>query len=342
MKKIIALVLALAMVLSLAACGAKNDAPAAENNAPAADGKKVAAFVTFGLGGDFFQQLADEFVKQFTAAGWEASYADGEFNPSKQIEAAENYIAMGVDLLYIWSVAPEAMNGVIDAAMAKGIKVVAFVAATEKYDVVMRTDDVQMGIDATSLAAKWIDEHFADAPDHSVPVAVFSCRAAETGVIQADEMLKIENLSKKAKLVTEVECQDETQATGQDKMETLYIQNPEIQVFLSPHGGLALGINAYFTGLSSPVTDYTDMAIFSVNATEAIDVIGSSLGGASPFRGIVMTGGVEDTVGEMMFVANGIMDGSLPVGYEQIGETVYCYANPNTHNLDFVSGKLPE
>lgn len=328
MKKIIALVLALAMVLSLAACGAKNDAPAADNDAPAAESKKVAAFVTFGLGGDFFQMLADEFVKQFNAIGWDAMYADGEFNPAKQIEAAENYIAMNVDLLYIWAVAPEAMNGVIDAAQAKGIKVVAFVAATEKYDALMISDEAELADDLNRMAAKWIDEHFADAPDHSVPVAVFTCRAAETGVTQGNEMLRIEEFSKKAKFAVEVECADETQATGQAKMENLYTTNPEIGVFITPHNDLGMGINAFFTAISSPVTDYTDMAIFNINGSDATaEEIKASTEGKSPLRGTVLTGSVSDTANEMVYVGTGLMDGSLPAGHLQKAGTTFVFAD---------------
>lgn len=346
MKKVISLVLALTMLLSLAACGAKapaaTEAPAATQapaapvateapaapEAPAEGEKKVAAFVTFGLGGDFFQALADTFVANFTAAGWEASYADGEFNPTKQIEAAENYIAMDVDVLIIWSVAPEAMNTVIADAQAKGIKVIAFVAPTEAYDALMVSDEAELADDCVRLAAKWIDEHFADAEDHSVPVAVFSCRAADTGVIQADEMLKVEEFSKKAKFVKEVECADETQATGQTKMENLYTENPEIKVFLTPHNGLALGINGFFTAISSPVTDYSDMAIFAVNGDDSSCAhIQASMKGESPFRGIVLTGSVNDTANEILYVANGLMDGSLPAGHLQKAGTVFVYAD---------------
>lgn len=335
MKKILSIVLALAMLLSLAACGAKapeattapagNDAPATTE---ASNEKKVAAFVTFGLGGDFFQMLANSFVAKFEAAGWEASYADGEFNPTKQIEAAENYIAMGVDLLYIWAVAPEAMTGVVEAAQAKGIKVIAFVAPTEKYDALMISDEAELADDLNRLAAKWIDETFADAEDHSVPLAVFTCRAAETGVTQGDEMLRIEEFSKKAKFVMEVECADETQATGQSKMENLYTTNPEIKVFITPHNDLAMGINAFFTGISSPVTDYSDMGIFAVNGSDATAAeIKASTEGKSPLRGTVMTGSVEDTANEMLMVGLGLMDGSLPAGHIQKAGTVFVFAD---------------
>ena len=90
--------------------------PAAETPAESGDKKPSVGFVTFGLGGDFFQALADNFVTTMQAEGWEASYVDGEFNPTTQIAAMENYIAQGVDEIIVWSVAPEAMTTVIDQA----------------------------------------------------------------------------------------------------------------------------------------------------------------------------------------------------------------------------------
>ena len=119
MKKIIALLLTLVMVLSLAACG--QQAPADDGADAPADEPKTVAFVGFGPG-DFFDMLANTYMETMKAEGWNAEYTSGNFDPPTQIAAAENYIAMGVDVLVIWSVAPEAMAGVIDQAMAAGIK----------------------------------------------------------------------------------------------------------------------------------------------------------------------------------------------------------------------------
>lgn len=344
MKKILSALLVMAMVFSLAACAPAGGTPSetpkdqpsasqtpSSSQTPAptettSGEPKSVGFVTFGLGGDFFQALADTFVKNFTAAGWEAQYADGQFNPTAQMEAAENFIAMGVDVLVIWSVAPEAMNTVIADAQAKGIKVVAFVAETENYDALMVSDDAELADYCAKLAARWIDETYPDAADGSVPVAVFSCRTAETGVVQADELLKIEEFSTKAKLVKEVECADENMTTGQSNMENLYASNPEIKVFLTAHNGLAMGINSYFTAVSSPVTDYTGMGIFAINgdATSG-EIIKSAAEGESPFRGMVLTGSVNDTANEMLYVCNGLMDGSIASGHLQKAGTLFVY-----------------
>ena len=308
MKKAISILLALTMLFALGV------------SASAADAKPKAAFVTFGLGGDFFQALADTFVTTMNDAGWDAEYADGQFNPTAQIDAMENYIAKGVDVIVLWSVAPEAMGFVIEQAQAAGIKVVAFVAPTEAYDALMLAEDAKLADALNMLAAKWIDETFADAEDHSVPVAVFSCRTAQTGVTQADELIKIEEYSKKAKFVKEMELQDENTDTGMAAAENLYTTNPEIKVFLSAHNGLALGINNYFTGIGSPVTDYADMGIFCVNGNEEI---GKLIADNTPFRGMVLTGGVQDTCDEIKGVVTGIFDGTLPAGTVTNANTLF-------------------
>lgn len=335
MKKVIALLLALAMVFALVACGnttpassAEAEAASAAADAPAEGAGKKIGFVTFGLGGDFFQMLATAYEETMTAAGWEAYYADGEFDPAKQIEAMENYIAMGVDCIVVWAVAPEAMGDVVQRAMDAGIKVISFVTSLDQYDALMVSDDAVLAGNLAKLAAKWIDEKYADAEDHSVPVAVFSCRLADVGALQADVLLKIEEYSQKAKFVLEVENADETAATGQAAAENLYTTNPEIKVFLTPHSGLGNGINSYFTGMSSPVTDYSDMGIFCVNGdTATAESIKASINDESPLRGTVMTGSVQDTANEIKMIVEGVMDGSIEPGYIRQAATVFVYSD---------------
>ena len=320
MKKMMSFLLATALTVGMTA-GVAATTYAEED-------KKSVGFVTFGLGGDFFQQLADTYVEKFEEAGWDASYADGQFDPTAQIEACENYIAMGVDVLVLWSVAPEAMDNVVQSAMDAGIKVVDFVAPTSKYDVLMVSDEADLADSLAKLAAKWIDEHFADAEDHTVPVAVLSCRTAETGVTQADELLKIEDFSTKAKLADEVECPDETMQTGLEKIENYYMSNPDTKVFLSPHSGLGLGINNYFTAISSPVTDYSDMGVFAINGDASIaELIKGSVDGETPFRGMVLTGSVDDTANDLLEMCNGIYDGTVEPGYVQKAGTTFVYGD---------------
>ena len=344
MKKVLALLLALVMVFSLAACGNSGDNntqnpggntqnPGTNNTNPPENpgnsgfdptGKKI-GFVTFGPG-PFFTALADTYVETFKAKGWDASYQDGGFNPETQISAAENYIAEGVDVLVIWAVAPEAMTAVVQQAMSKGIKVISFVAKLPQYDVLMLSDDEMIAGYCAKLAAQWIDETYADAPDHSVPVAVLSCRTADTGVLQADVLLKIEDFSTKAKFAGEFEQSDEDAATGQTAAENIYATNPEIKVFLTPHNGLAGGIASFYTSMSSPVKDYSDMGIFCINGDDSTaQSIKDSTEGKSPLRGTVMTGSVQDTANELLTYVTAIMDGSIESGYVRYARNLFVF-----------------
>lgn len=335
MKKILAVIMTVCLLaLALAACGssggnqpAPTPAGSGSGSAPAPKAGKSVGFVTFGLGGDFFQQLADTYVEKLTEAGWEASYVDGKFNPEEQMKAAENYIAQNVDVLVIWSVAPEAMTGIVEEAQSKGIKVLAFVAPTEKYDLLMVSDDAELADNCNKLAAKWIDETFADAADGSVPVAVFSERDAETGVIQADELLKINEYSKKAAKPMEVACTAEDMSEGQNKAENLYTTNPEIQVFLTAHSAIGRGINNFYTSESSPVKDYSKTGVFLINGDNSIaELIEKSANNESPLRGMVLTGSVEDTANEILWGCEGLMDGSIEPGFVKKADTIFVDA----------------
>ncbi len=318
MKKAVAMILTAGLLVM----------PLAANVAAEEEEGKSVGFVTFGLGGDFFQALADTFVEKMTDAGWDAQYADGNFDPTTQIEAAENFIAMGVDVLVVWSVAPEAMSGVVQSAMDAGIKFIAFVAPTAEYDMLMVSDDAELADNCNKLAAKWIDEKFADAEDHSIPVAVFTCRTAETGVLQGDELLKIEEYSQKAQFVTEVECASEDMNAGQQNAENLYTTNPEIQVFLTAHSAIGMGINSFYKSASSPVTDYSDMGIFLINGDSSVaELIKQSVDNESPMRGMVLTGGVDDTAQEILDACEGLMDGSIEPGTVKKAGTVFVDAD---------------
>lgn len=333
MKKILAIIMTVCMLtLALTACGSGKDT---EKNKGA--GKSV-GFVTFGLGGDFFQQLADTFVDVMTEAGWDASYADGKFNPTVQIEAAENYIAQGVDVLVVWSVAPEAMDKVVEDAQKAGIKFIAFVAPTSQYDLLMISEDEKLADNCNKLAAAWIDEKFADAPDGSVPVAVFTERDAETGVVQADRLLKIAEFSKKAAAAIEVACTAEDMTEGQTKAENLYTTNPEIKVFLTAHSAIGRGINNFYTSAASPVKDYSDMGIFLINGDASIaELIEKSASNESPLRGMVLTGGVLDTANEILSGCEGLMDGSIKTGDIKKADTIFVDAA--TARMFIESGK---
>ena len=140
--------------------------------------------------------------------------------------------------------------------------------------------------------------------------------------------MTIEQYSQKAKFAMEVECSDEAAETGQAKAEDLYNTNPEIQIFLSAHNGLALGVNNYYTSLSSPVTDYSKMGIFTINGDMAIaELIKASATNGSPLRGMVLTGGVAETANDIAAMLTGIMYVTIEPGFVQKAASIFVTAD---------------
>ena len=139
MKKIIALVLAAMMVLSLAACGAKTEAPAATQapaapaatEAPAAPAENTGAGKTVGIA--MPTQSSERWIKdgrnlkaQLEAKGFNVILQYGEDDVQAQVSQIENMIASGVNCLVIASIDSSALVNVEKQAKDAGIPVIAY------------------------------------------------------------------------------------------------------------------------------------------------------------------------------------------------------------------------
>ena len=133
MKKILALLLALVMVLSLAACGgetaAPTEAPAAD--APAADAEAPADAQTVGIAMptkslERWNRDGEYLKAEFEAAGYavELTYSDNDV--TQQNNDIGNMIANGVDILIVAAIDGEALTQVLADAKDASIPVIAY------------------------------------------------------------------------------------------------------------------------------------------------------------------------------------------------------------------------
>jgi len=132
-KKILALVMASAMVLGLAACGGSG---AAESTAPAADAQTESAgsssLIKVGIinndpNESGYRTANDKDLKAMfnEANGYDAKFSYSLKN-DEQIAAAQNYIADGVDYLLLSAADTAGWDSVLKDAQAAGIKVILF------------------------------------------------------------------------------------------------------------------------------------------------------------------------------------------------------------------------
>ena len=184
MKKFLAMMLALAMVLALAACGgsaapAATEAPAAEApaaEAPAAEAPAAAEGKTVGVA--MPTQSSERWIndganmkKQLEALGYKVELQYAEDDVQMQVSQIENMIASGVDCLVIASIDSVALTGVEAQAKEAGIPIIAY-------------DRLLMDTDAVSYYASFDNEGVGRAIGEYIEQAKDLANTTETYTIE--------------------------------------------------------------------------------------------------------------------------------------------------------------
>ena len=176
MKKLIALLLVLAMAFAMVACGAKEEAaPAATEAAPAATEAATEAApaateaapadgITIGYviaGPDDYYNVSAEVVKLYGAKqGWEVITLNSEYTPEKEISNFEDLIAMGVDGIMCIAANSESVQTAANLAAEAGIPTV-FVSSgpAENFDTLVTGNWTYSGL----THAKYLNENMPGA-----------------------------------------------------------------------------------------------------------------------------------------------------------------------------------
>lgn len=171
MKKLFALLLALAMVLSLAACGEKTGSTPSESTNPGTEtttggetdkpgeGKTVAIAMPTQSSERWIKD-GDNMKAQLEALGYEVLLQYAEDDPQQQVSQIENFVAQMVDCIVIAAVDSGALTTVEAQAKTAGIPIIAY-------------DRLLMDTDAVSYYASFdnkgvgtaIAEYIVDAKD---------------------------------------------------------------------------------------------------------------------------------------------------------------------------------
>lgn len=161
MKKLFALVLALAMALSLVACGGNNDKPADTTTPPADASSSAGGEVSSELAGKKVglampTQSSERWIndgsnmkKQLEAKGAEVVLQYGDDDVQQQVSQIESMIAQQVDALVIAAIDSGSLTTVEQAAADQGIPVIAYdrlLMETENVDYYATFDNRGVGV----------------------------------------------------------------------------------------------------------------------------------------------------------------------------------------------------
>ena len=180
MKKFLSILLALAMVLALAACGAsepapaateapKADAPAAEapaaTEAPAAPAEKeliTVGFAQVGHESDWRTANTKNYQEIFSEEnGYDLIFVDCDNDNAVQIEAVRSSIQQGVDYIILAPIQSAGWESVLQEAKDAGIPVIVadrqVDAPAEMYDAFIGTDCYVEGVAAGNWLAEYLN-----------------------------------------------------------------------------------------------------------------------------------------------------------------------------------------
>ena len=175
MKKLIAMLLALTMVLALAACGASEPAPAATEATPAATEAAPAAteaapapadkvitvgFAQVGHESDWRTANTKNYQDVFSPEnGYDLMFVDCDNDNAVQIEAVRTSIQQGVDYIILAPIQSAGWESVLQEAKDAGIPVIVadrqVDADASMYDAFIGTDCYVEG----ELAGNWLAEY---------------------------------------------------------------------------------------------------------------------------------------------------------------------------------------
>ncbi|MDF2633683.1 MAG: Periplasmic binding protein domain containing protein [Pelosinus sp.] len=150
MKKLLALLLMLVMMLSLTACGSS---PASNPSSK----KKVGIAMPTKSSARWIAD-GDNIVKQLQAKGYETDLQYGEDNIENQVAQIENMITKGANILVVASIDGESLTDVLRKAKEKNIPVIAYdrlIKKTPNVDYYATFDNFKVGV----LQATYIEKN---------------------------------------------------------------------------------------------------------------------------------------------------------------------------------------
>ena len=256
MKKIIALILALVMVMALAACGGSSapatEAPATEApkaDAPATeapvvednndDGAVKIFLVSPLIGGSAWGNCQKGFEARCAELGWEGTYLGPvtTANTAEMVELVELAISNGADIIIgNWN-DQEAFNDAVDRAIEKGTTLLGI-----NYSLPGRAENY-CGIDPVKLGyiqAETLDKNMPK--DEQVHVVYMQSKLSSQShnINYASFCEKLAELRPDAVVISQEESESNTQV-AYDKLSAILLAHPECNAFVADCSMAAVG-----------------------------------------------------------------------------------------------------
>ena len=260
MKRILALLLSLVMAFSLVGCRIVIDGEEGSKKANAANGSIGLSVST--QNNPFFVTLADGAKKAANDAGVDITVADAGDDATKQVSDIEDLVSAGVSVLIVNPVDSDAVTGAVEAAMAKGVKVISVDRAVNGVEI-----DCQIASDNVA-GAELATQYIVDTLGEGVKVAELVGVSGASAAI--DRSQGFHNVADTKLDVVASQTADFDRTKGMSVMENMLQANGDIKGVFAANDEMALGAVEAISGAGKDVLvvgfDATDDAIEAIKA----------------------------------------------------------------------------
>ena len=300
MKKILALILALVMVLSLVACGEKAPADdgAADDGAAVTEGfvwngQKEVWSILPTTAAEGLIVINDAMAEVMKAEGFTHVYKDAEGNPANQVTFVEDAIAAGnVGALMIAAMDPAMLQEVVEMATSKGIAV-AMLGVTPAYPIAgyVATSYELTGMQAVKAAEDWAAKRVAEGgnvptnADGKYEVALDTYYDIVDGVYRSNAMVGTVNESETLALVSETSAYGQSAVKAFDNATDVLGAHPDCRIFVVYEPEQAMGtadaIADYASVNGLDLADFCVIPCYNQDSTFKADYWGAAQADAS-------------------------------------------------------------
>lgn len=260
MKKLVSLLLSMLMICSLAGCGIVIDGEGGSTGSKASGASGAIGLSISTQNNPFFVTLAEGAKKAAKQAGVPLTVVDASDDATKQVSDIEDLVSKNVSVLIVNPVDSDAVTGAVEAAIAKGVRVIS-------VDRVVNGVDIDCQIASDNVAgAELATQYIVDTLGENVKTAELVGTSGASAAI--DRSQGFHNIADKKLKVVASQTADFDRTQGMTVMENMLQADSSIQAVFAGNDEMALGAVGAISGAKKDVLvvgfDATDDAIEAI------------------------------------------------------------------------------
>ena len=260
MKKLVSVLLSMLMICSLAGCGIVIDGEGGSTGSKASGASGAIGLSISTQNNPFFVTLAEGAKKAAKQAGVPLTVVDASDDATKQVSDIEDLVSKNVSVLIVNPVDSDAVTGAVEAAIAKGVRVIS-------VDRVVNGVDIDCQIASDNVAgAELATQYIVDTLGENVKTAELVGTSGASAAI--DRSQGFHNIADKKLKVVASQTADFDRTQGMTVMENMLQADSSIQAVFAGNDEMALGAVEAIFGAKKDVLvvgfDATDDAIEAI------------------------------------------------------------------------------